>query len=105
MLTSKTRRADTYAAVSEAHIHVKLIVPIRLYRLQHGSGELVEIKLLDEIDQDSYERAFNAYQRGDIRTLKTVVVEAVRRWVENRGGKLLDVYDINGELQLFIKST
>ncbi len=104
MLASKTSRADTLAVFSESHIHVKLIAPIRLYRMQHGHPEPLEIKLLDEIDQEAYENAFRAYQRGDRRALRTIIIEAVRKWAESSGGKLLAVYDINGDLQFLIKS-
>ncbi|MEM1975750.1 MAG: hypothetical protein QW074_06665 [Candidatus Caldarchaeum sp.] len=104
MLASKTGRADALAVVSEEQICIKLVAPIRLYRLKHGHAEPLETKLLDDIDQEAYEKAFNAYQRGDRRALKTIITEAVRKWVENRGGKLLAVHNINGDLQFLIKS-
>jgi hypothetical protein len=99
------QKADTLAVVRSSDIFIRLEIPIRIYRVTREGKELLTKKTLDEIDLEAHRKALEAYSRGDRQAFKDTIVEAVRRWVETGGGKLLACVELDDDLEFLIKTT
>ncbi|MEM4273674.1 MAG: hypothetical protein QW420_04880 [Candidatus Caldarchaeum sp.] len=88
--------------LNEVALSVK--IPFRVYSVKGKRAELTHSGSIDEVDPEGRERIMEALRRGDLEAFRKTVTEAVAKWIESRGGKLVAAVVDKGDMEFYVET-
>lgn len=88
--------------LNEVALSVK--IPFRVYSVKGKKAELAHSGNIEEVSPEERERIMEALRRGDMDAFRKTVTEAVAKWIESHGGKLVAAVADNGDMEFYVET-